>query len=312
MRRPNRDINIFSISAVDLFASALGAFILLVMLVFPSYKNGGDDTAHAKIQDIMEQRNLAAGELADLLTNIEQSSNQLQELNEDNRGIEQRLSRQRTLLKDLKTQLAATPVAVPAPVEEVIPEEAIEEPEELVASVDFSILGLVTEAKSFVIVIDMSGSMLAYSDLMIKTVLELLEPLDETNQVAIIGFQGDPSPVLWNYPNRSQLMKATPENLRQAGEFAIGLASRFAGSTPTLAALQAALEYKADAIILLSDGQPDDNPAFIIQDISGKNRFLKMEIHTVAIGDYTENRSLVMFMQTLAKQNNGDFVGVSR
>jgi len=312
MRRPNREINIFSISAVDLFASALGAFILLVMLVFPSYKNDGDDNAYSKVQDIMEQRNLAAGELADLLANIEQSSDQLQELNEDNRGIEQRLSRQRTLMKDLKTQLAETPTAVPAPVEEAVPEEAVEEPEELVASVDFSILGLVTEAKSFVMVIDMSGSMLAYSELMIKTVLELLEPLDETNQLAIVGFQGDPSPVLWNYPNRSQLMKATPENLRQAREFAIGLASRFAGSTPTHAALQAALEYKADAIILLSDGQPDENPAFIIQDISSKNRYVKMEIHTVAIGDYTANRSLVMFMQTLAKQNKGDFAGVSR
>jgi Mg-chelatase subunit ChlD len=237
----------------------------------------------------------------------------LQELSEDNRGIEQRLSRQRTRLKDLKTQLADIPVAVPKPVEEVIPEDVVEEePEELVASVDFSILGLATEAKSFVIVIDMSGSMLAYSDLMTKTVLELLEPLDETNQLAIVGFQGEPSPVLWNYPNRSQLMKATPENLRQAREFAIGLTSRFAGSTPTHAALQEALEYKADAIILLSDGQPDENPAFIIQDISGKNRFAKTEIHSVAIGDYTANRSLVMFMQTLAKQNNGDFVGVSR
>ena len=36
------------------------------------------------------------------------------------------------------------------------------------------------------------------------------------------------------------------------------------------------------------------------------------EIHTVAIGDYTQNRGLVMFLQTLARQNGGDFVGVSR
>ena len=36
------------------------------------------------------------------------------------------------------------------------------------------------------------------------------------------------------------------------------------------------------------------------------------EIHTVAIGDYTHNRNLVLFMQTLARLNNGDFVGVSR
>ena len=34
--------------------------------------------------------------------------------------------------------------------------------------------------------------------------------------------------------------------------------------------------------------------------------------HTVAIGDYTQNRGLVMFLQTLARQNGGDFVGVSR
>ncbi len=309
MRRPNREINIFSISAVDLFASALGAFILLVMLVFPYYKNEGDDNSHSAIQDVMEQRNLSAGELSDLLSNIEQSSVQLQELKEDNRGIEQSLSRQRTRLKDIKSQLAEVPVAVPQSVEEVVPEE---QPENLLASVDFSILGLVTEAKSFVIVIDMSGSMLAYSELMTKTVLELLEPLDESNRLAIVGFQGDPSPVLWNYPNRNELMKATPENLRQAKEFAIGLTSRFAGSTPTHAALQAALEYKADAIILLSDGQPDENPAYIIQDISNSNRFSQIEVHTVAIGDYTANRSLVMFMQSLAKQNHGDFVGVSR
>ena len=31
-----------------------------------------------------------------------------------------------------------------------------------------------------------------------------------------------------------------------------------------------------------------------------------------AIGDYTENRALVLFLQTLARQNHGDFVGVSR
>ena len=93
MRRPNRDISIFSTSAVDLFASALGAFILLVMLLFPYYRNAGDNTAYARVQDIMEQRNLSAGELAKLLASRKQSSNELRKLNEVNRGIEQRLSR---------------------------------------------------------------------------------------------------------------------------------------------------------------------------------------------------------------------------
>ena len=217
MRRPNRDISIFSTSAVDLFASALGAFILLVMLLFPYYRNAGDNTAYARVQDIMEQRNLSAGELAKLLASRKQSSNELRKLNEVNRGIEQRLSRKRTQLEDLKTQLAKLPTPAPQPVEEVKPQA---EPEVRVAAHEFSILGLATNAKSFVIVIDMSGSMMAYSDLMIKSVLEILQPLDASNRLAIVGFQGDPAPILWNYPGPNELMQATPENLRQAAEFA--------------------------------------------------------------------------------------------
>lgn len=41
-RRPNRDINIFSISALDLFASAMGTFILLTVILFPYYQKHAD------------------------------------------------------------------------------------------------------------------------------------------------------------------------------------------------------------------------------------------------------------------------------
>jgi len=309
MLRPNRETAVFTTSAVDLFASALGAFILLVMLLFPYYRNAGDDSAHSQTLDVMEQRQLAAGELADLLSRHDQSNADLEQQIDANRGIEQRLSRKRSTLANLKTQLADITVPDPLPVEEVIPEPDLEI---AVASDEFSILGLASDAKSFVIVIDMSGSMMAYSDLMTASVLEILEPLDETNQLAIVGYQGSPSPVLWNFPDRNSLMQGSEENLLQAREFATGLSRRFTGSTPTHAALEAAMQYDTDAIILLSDGQPDINPNYIIQDITSQNRFKEIEIHTVAIGDYTENRTLVMFLQTLAQQNGGYFVGVSR
>jgi uncharacterized protein with von Willebrand factor type A (vWA) domain len=76
--------------------------------------------------------------------------------------------------------------------------------------------------------------------------------------------------------------------------------------------LLAALQFPADAIILLSDGEPDSSPNSIIKDITSLNRYDRKEIHTVALGDYTENRALVLFLQTLARQNGGDFVGMSR
>jgi hypothetical protein len=308
MRKPSRDTTVFTTSAIDLFASALGAFILLVMILFPYYRNAGSADAFSRTQEIQEQRRLAAGEIADLLASQRTSQSAVQDLNEANRGIENAISRRRKELADIKTQLAEEPVVAPEPVEEVIEET---EPEALVAGVEFSILGLATEAKSFVIVVDMSGSMLSYTDLMVKSVLEVLEPLNESNELAIIGYQGNPSPVLWTFPDRG-LVQGTPENLERARDFTRSLARRFSGSTPTHYALLSAMQYPAQAIVLMSDGEPDNAPGFIIQDITSLNRYEKKEIHTVAIGDYTQNRGLVMFLQTLAQQNGGDFVGVSR
>jgi len=308
MRRPNRDTTVFTTSAIDLFASALGAFILLVMILFPYYRNAGSDDAYSRTQEIQEQRRLAAGEIAQLLAAQQAAQSEVQELDEANRGIESALSRLRSKVADIKTQLAQEPVVAPEPVEKIIEEP---EPEALVAGVEFSILGLATEAKSFVIVVDMSGSMLSFTDLMIKSVLEVLDPLDSSNEFAIIGYQGNPAPVLWTYPDRG-LVQGTPANLDAAREFTRSLARRFSGSTPTHYALLSALQYPADAIVLMSDGEPDNSPGFIIQDIATLNRYENKEIHTVAIGDYTQNRGLVMFLQTLARQNGGDFVGVSR
>ena len=308
MRRPSRDTTVFTTSAIDLFASALGAFILLVMILFPYYRNAGSDDAFSRTQEIQEQRRLAAGEIADLLLEQRTSRNELQELDEANRGIETAISRLRRQMADLRTQLAEEPVTSPEPVEEVIEEP---EPEALVAGVEFSILGLATEAKSFVIVVDMSGSMISYTDLMINSVLEVLEPLDESNEFAIIGYQGNPAPTLWAFPDRG-LAPGNAATLDSARSFVRSLARRFAGSTPTHYALLSALEVPAAAIILMSDGEPDNAPGFILQDIAGLNRFKNREIHTVAIGDYTQNRGLVMFLQSLARQNGGDFVGVSR
>jgi hypothetical protein len=307
MRRLNRETTVFSTSAIDLFASALGAFILLVMILFPYYRNAGSDDAFSRTQEIQDMRRQAAGEIAELLADQRTSTSELQDMDEANRGIEAQISRLRRQLADLRTQLAEDPVPEPEPVEEIT-----EEPRALVSGVEFSILGLATGAKTFVIVIDMSGSMLSYTDLMVNSVLEMLEPLDESNRFAIIGYQGTPSPVLWSYPDRSGLVQATPANIDDARNYVTSLARRFSGSTPTHYALLSALQYPADAVILLSDGEPDNAPGFIVQDVTALNRYQNKEIHTVAIGDYTQNRGLVMFLQTLAKQNGGDFVGVSR
>ena len=307
MRIPERDTAVFSTSAIDLFASALGAFILLVMLLFPYYRHAGPDDSFDRTQQVMEKRRLAAAELDDLRARQQELQSELDELTESNLGREQQVSRLREDLRNVRMQLAEIPVDITEPIEIEEPE-----PQALTDGVEFSILGLATEVKSFVVVVDMSGSMLQYEDLMVNSVLEVLETLDEINEFAIIGYHGNPHPVLWSFPSNRGLVPATKENLELATSFTHSLVRKFVGSTPTHFALQAALEYPSSSIILMSDGEPNTPPGFIIGSITELNRIRQTEIHTVAIGDYTHNRDLVLFMQTLARLNNGDFVGVSR
>ena len=279
------------------------------MLLFPYYRHAGPDDSYARTQDIMEKRRLASGQLEDLKAKQQDLQSELDELTESNEGREQQISRLRKQLMDINNQLAALPAEITEPVEVINPEP---EPKALTRGVEFSILGLSTQVKSFVIVVDMSGSMLAYEKLMIDSVLEILKPLNETNEFAIVGYHGNPQPVLWSFPNGSNLLPATRENLELAETFTHSLVRKFVGSTPTHFALQAALEYPSSAIILLSDGEPNSPPGFIIENVTQLNQFRQTEIHTVAIGEYTHNRNLVLFMQTLARLNNGDFVGVSK
>ena len=50
MRRPSRELNIFSMSALDLFASSLGAFILLTLILMPFYLRQKSMTQPAAVE----------------------------------------------------------------------------------------------------------------------------------------------------------------------------------------------------------------------------------------------------------------------
>jgi hypothetical protein len=303
MKHFRREISVFSTSAVDLFASALGAFILLVMLLFPFYRHAGPESAPSDVSELIQNRRLALRAAADMLARISETENQVADMDARADALRRQMVSMELELFNLKTKVVEEEPEEPAP---------MVQPEVVVDGVEFSLLGIATEQKSFVIVIDMSGSMSAYADLMIASVLEILAPLRDNNQFAILGYSGMGSTRMVHYPGGTRLARATPENLRSAISYTKRLANNFGGSTPTHQAMLAAMQYPADAIILISDGQPDSNPNAIISDVTSLNRRAGKEIHTVALGEYTSDMDLVLFLQRLARQNHGDFVGVSR
>jgi len=153
------------------------------------------------------------------------------------------------------------PEPIPDPAPEPEPEPP-EPPRSINRGVPFSILGLATDKREVVILVDMSGSMKAHRSKVTQALNEILAQMKPDNRFAIIGYRGGPT--YDSYPSNGQLVRADAATLDRARN-----------------------------------------------NVTLRNRG-RAEIHTVAIGDYTSDKKLTVFLQELANQNRGEFVGRSR
>lgn len=313
MRTKKGQLVVFSISALDLFASSLGAFILIVIILFPYYQKTGNEAGGLDFSETMKQRS----------RNLEEALSQEvsnRQLKDELKAMEGEMGNLTSEIQSLKDKLfgkkrAAEALASKAAklTSDVKEKDKKQSPRLIKDGIEFSILGVETNAKSFVILVDLSGSMDMYVDILIASLEEILDVMKPTSQFAIIGFSDAGAGRLIRYPGGKRMQLATPANLFSAKRFARTLPAKLGGTTPTALALMAALDYKAEAIILLSDGAPDDmSGPDIVVDITARNRRKGFEIHTVAIGDYANQPSLTKFLQELAERNRGYFVGVSK
>lgn len=172
-----------------------------------------------------------------------------------------------------------------------------------------TLLGISTKAKSFVLVVDMSGSMEAYRDIVSETVNKIIESFSDEYELQIIGYHLDNTIHSWKRPY--SLAKMDSGNMKDAKLYMHSLTLQFSGSTPTSLVLEDALRYDTEAIILLTDGAPSFNePAEIVKHITALNGGRK-EIYSIAIGEYRAMPILVEFLEALSRQNGGSFLGIS-
>lgn len=312
MRRRSRNITVFTISALDLFAAALGAFILIVLVLFPYYKLGGTDTSMEELEELVEKRRFVASSTQSEMARIRAIQAEVRLLDKQYRTTEENMSEVEAKILEVQAQTAAIEIPDPPPIPKPVPQpDPIPNPPRSTGrGVEFSILGVGTSKKDVMIVVDMSGSMRAHTSNVVSALEEILGQMQPDNRFSILGYRGGPSYSV--YPPGGRLERATAGEIQGALSFVQRLPGDFGGGTPTQNALVRALNIQPGAIILISDGQPDDgNPGDIVQNITRRNRG-RTEIHTVAIGDYTSDPALTMFLQELANNNRGDFVGRAR
>lgn len=310
MRPRRRDISIFSVSALDLFAAALGAFILIVLILFPYYQRGGTDVSMEELEELVQKRRAAASSMQTDMAEIRALEAEINLLDKQYRTAAEEIAEMEAKLQEALIAASEVEIPDPPPIPEPDPIPTPTPPRSTDQGVEFSILGIATDEKDIAIVVDMSGSMNAHRDKVTGAIREVLSAMKPDNRFVILGYRGGPT--FDTFPSNGRLVQADPSTVSEASRYLNGMSSRFGGGTPTQIALVRALNLRPEAIILMSDGAPDDGaPGNIIANITSRNRG-SAEIHTVAIGDYTDDRRLTLFLQELAARNRGDFVGRAR
>ena len=81
MRLRSRELNVFSMSALDLFASGMGAFILVTVMALPFFPNTGDsgediEVVQAALEDERRQREDAERQLSDAKRRLTEAQRQ--------------------------------------------------------------------------------------------------------------------------------------------------------------------------------------------------------------------------------------------
>jgi len=253
MHRPRREFTVFSLAAIDLFCSAMGAFMIISIILTPYFRNQQNQAPQQEIAKLKEQ-----------------------------------LSRSSAL----------------------------------------ALFGIVTQAKSIAVVVDLSGSIDALDNYqphdpknkdfrpqVRKVCGTIIDGMTSAQSLQMIGFHSPNGKIdipVW----RSAPVSMDAAGQSGAKQFVEQLLKNVTGGTPTRQALHQALGQNVEAIFLLTDGAPNEGERQdqalcdeIVKDITAQNGGRK-EIHCIGVGLYNSEPYCVDFMQQLSKQNRGQFLGM--
>lgn len=305
-------MGVFSLSAIDLFASAMGAFIIITIILMPDYQK------EVRLEGHLEYIESLKGQTEAVLNDTELGIISMNESLSTARTRQMELQAEQEImsseLETIRARLQARNDEPPPP-----PPSPVETEEEQGSNlVTFRFLGLRTDKTRILLLIDMNKYLADHQVLVAKTVIRALDSLKSGYEFGILGFQQlDSGPRYHRWPENGALVAMNPTNRSQAQRFVNQLAGKFEGSSSVRDAFAQALKTPAEAIVLLSDGLPNPTyngglpPRALIQDIVMSNT-RGVEIHAVTLGDYFKYKGTVEFMENLARANSGGFLALAQ
>jgi len=311
VRSRRRNFEVYSLSAIDLFASAMGAFIIITIILMPDYQK------EVRSQGDLDYLEQLAGKTQALLDKTEEGSKNILEAllaaQTRHQELQAKLEEVSSELETVEAELTARNDQPPPPP----PSPVITPDKEGSNQVTFRFLGLKTDRKRILFLVDMNKYLAPHEALVRQTVVRAMESLQTGYQFAILGFQEqDSGPRYFRWPADGSLADMNDRSRADAIGFLRGLSTEFEGASSLVNAFNAAFESDAEAIVLFSDGLP--NPTFnnnlsssrLVRSITVSNNKGR-EIHAVTIGDYFKYRGTIEFMESLARANSGGFLALA-
>lgn len=307
-----RNFGVFSLSAVDLFASAMGAFIIITIILMPDYQK------EVRLEGHMEYIESMAGKTDALLDETELGMQAKQDSLKAAQARQAELLAEQDIISseiDTLNAILQSRKKEPPP-----PPPALAETEEELATnlVTFRFLGLKTDKTKILLMIDMNKYLGDFDDLIYQSVARALSSLKPGYEFSILGFQQvDAGAKYYRWPESGGLARMSRSNRTGALNFVKKLSGQYAGGSSLQSAFQEAFSSPAEAIILFSDGLPNPDfngglpPRALAQDITRINRG-KKEVHAVTVGDYFKYKGTVEFMESLARANSGGFLALAQ
>ncbi|HMB61286.1 MAG TPA: hypothetical protein VKN35_15340 [Xanthomonadales bacterium] len=312
MRSRNRGFEVFSLSAIDLFASAMGAFIVISIILMPDYQK--EVRSQGDLEFLEQLRGKTQAELNETELGRESLLEALKAAQSRQRELESQEDVISSELQSLLAQKQARNDQPPPPPPE--PEEM--EDEIPSKEVSFRFLGLKTKKTRILFLVDMNKFLSEHESLVRDTVLRAIDSLQPGYQFGILGFQQlDSGPRYFRWPEGDGLARVSSSSRSKAIRFLNGLAGEFRGSSSLLDAFDQSFDIPADAVILISDGLPNPefnenlSPSRLVRNITLANT-RNREIHTVTLGDYFKYQGTVEFMEALARANSGSFLALAK
>jgi PHP family Zn ribbon phosphoesterase len=315
VKRKSRDIEVFSLSALDVFASAMGAFVVLSVMMFPYYYKGKE--FEEQIRSLKVEAMVAASKAEKAEATAEEARKKAANVDDLKVSDASQEARQLKAAAEATAALAARIEDLRKKIDAETKTKVVKKPTKTKRKhkVTFRFLGLKSDEDRYLILIDGSKRIKKFATNLPKILSDTVSVFGPGKEFAVAFYKYKNKQLVYNRWPTSGFVEGGRDSRIDAIEFMKRQYARMEGESATYQALTRAIKEETDALIFVSDGfifkKSNQGKSYsqIVEDVTARN-ISKVQINSVAVGIFYRHTMFAEFMNKLSVRNAGDLKAI--